>query len=163
RSPRFLSGVDTLARRAEYTQFFGFVTENVPTYIPYDDGGIWGGAVYHVITPRLFYPDKAEIAADIENTKLYTGLKFSGSGIATEIPLGYMAESYIDFGPIGMFVPIFLLGLLLGYEYRYFASRRSYLVFAYGLTPVVFQVATSYEETAIKILGGNLTVFIVAF
>jgi hypothetical protein len=160
---RFLGGFDTLAQRVEYTRFFGLVTDNVPAYVSYDDGGIWGAAVYHVITPRLFFPDKAELTADIENTKHYTGLAFGGGGYETEIPLGYMAESYIDFGPIGMFVPIFLLGLLLGYEYRYFASRRIYFVFAYGLTPVVFQVATSYEETAIKILGGNLTIFIVAY
>jgi hypothetical protein len=73
-----------------------------------------------------------------------------------------MAESYIDFGPYGMYVPIFLLGLLLGCEYRFFASRRSHLAFAYGLTPVIFEVATSYERTAIKLLGSNLTVFIVA-
>jgi hypothetical protein len=161
-SQRFLSGFDTLAKRVEYTQFFGFVTDNVPAYIPYDDGGLWGEAVYHVITPRLFFPDKADLTADIDNTRHYTGLTFTGAGNYTEIPLGYMADSYIDFGPIGMFVPIFFLGLLLGYEYRYFASRRIYLVFAYGLTPVVFQLATSYEETAIKILGGNLTIFIVA-
>lgn len=159
----FLGGFDTLAKRVEYTQFFGFVTDNVPNFVPYDDGGIWAGAVYHVLTPRLFFPDKGELTADIDNTKKYSGLQFSGGGRDTEIPLGYMAESYIDFGPIGMYVPIILLGLLLGYEYRYFATRRYYLVFAYGLTPVVFQVATSYEETAIKILGGNLTVFIVAY
>lgn len=160
---RFLGGFDTLAKRVEYTEYFGLVTDNVPSYIPYDDGGLWGAALYHIVTPRLFFPDKAELTADIDNTRRYTGLKFTGSGNATEIPLGYMAESYIDFGPIGMFVPIFLLGLLLGYEYRFFAGRRSWLVFAYGLTPVVFLVATSYEETAIKILGGNLTVFIVAY
>lgn len=160
---KFVGGFDTLAQRVEYTQYFGFVVTNVPSYLPFDEGGLWGGAVYHVITPRLFFPNKADLTGDIENTKRYTGLNFAGAGNSTEIPLGYMAESYIDFGPIGMFVPIFLLGLLFGFEYRYFASRRSHLVFAYGLTPVVFQLTTSYEETAIKILGGNLTVFFVAF
>jgi isopentenyl phosphate kinase len=62
-----------------------------------------------------------------------------------------------------MFVPIFLLGLLVGFEYRYFATRRFSLVFAYGLLPVVFGTVIAYEETAIKILGGNLIVFIVSF
>lgn len=162
-SRRFLYGVDRLAERVEYTKYFGFVTGNVPTFLPYDDGGIWSAAIYHVITPRILFPDKADLTADIVNTIHYTGIQFSGGGRETEIPLGYMAESYIDFGPVGMFVPIFLLGLLLGFEYRYFATRRFHLVFAYGLTPVVFLVATSYEITAIKILGGNLTVFLVAF
>lgn len=159
----FLYGFDQLAERVEYTRFFGLVTDNVPSYLPYDGGAIWGAAIYHIVTPRLLFPDKADLTPDIENTKRYTGLDFAGGGNETEIPLGYMAESYIGFGPIGMLVPILLLGLLLGYEYRYFATRRSYLVFAYGLTPVVFQIATSYEATAIKILGGNLTVFAVSY
>ncbi|HEX4410984.1 MAG TPA: hypothetical protein VH206_19615 [Xanthobacteraceae bacterium] len=160
---RFWNGFDLLTQRIEYTRFFGYVTENVPTFIPYDDGGIWGGALYHVITPRLLFPDKASLTADIDNTKRYTGLTFAGGGSDTEIPLGYMAESYIDFGPIGMFVPIGLLGLLIGLEYRYFATRRSYLVFSYGLLPVVFGTVITYEETAIKILGGNLIVCIVSY
>jgi hypothetical protein len=160
---RFWVGFERLTERVEYTRFFGYVTENVPTFLPYDDGAIWGGAVYHVITPRLLFPDKADLTADIENTMRYTGLSFAGGGGDTEIPLGYMAESYIDFGPVGMFVPIFLLGLLVGFEYRYFATRRSSLVFAYGLLPVVFATVITYEETAAKILGGNLTVFIVSF
>lgn len=161
-SRKFLEGVDKLAERVEYTQFFGFATVNVPASVPYDDGGIWVGALYHVITPRLLFPNKADLTPDLVNTIHYTGLSFAGAGNATEIPLGYMAESYIDFGPIGMFAPIFLFGLLLGFEYRFFATRRYNLVFSYGLTPVVFLVATAYETTAIKILGGNLTVFIVA-
>lgn len=162
-SRRFLLGFDALAQRVEYTRFFGFVTENVPGYLPYDDGEIWGEAIYHVVTPRLFYPDKAELRADIFNTIRYTGLQFAGGVGDTEIPLGYMAESYIDFGPILMFVPVFLLGLLLGYEYRFFATRRTGLVFSYGLTAVVFILSTSFEETAAKILGGNLTIFIVSW
>jgi hypothetical protein len=160
---RFWNGFDALTQRIEYTRFFGYVTENVPAFLPYDDGGIWGAAVYHVITPRLLFPDKADITGDVENTVHYTGLTFGGGGNDTEIPLGYMAESYIDFGPIGMFVPILLLGLLVGFEYRYFATRRFSLVFAYGLLPVVFGTIIAYEETAIKILGGNLIVFIVSY
>lgn len=159
----FLGGFDKLAERVEYTKYFGIVTGNVPSFLPYDDGGIWRAALYHVITPRILFPDKAELAADIFNTIHYTGIQFTGGGHETEIPLGYMAESYIDFGPVVMFVPILLLGLLLGFEYRYFATRRSYLAFAYALTPVVFMDVTSYETTSIKILGGNLTVFLVAF
>ena len=103
------------------------------------------------------------LVGDINNTIRYTGLTFGGGGNDTEIPLGYMAESYIDFGPVGMFAPIFLLGLLVGFEYRYFATRRYSLVFSYGFLPVVFATVIAYEETAIKILGGNLIVFIVSY
>ena len=41
----------------------------------------------------------------------------------TSISIGYMAESYIDFGAVGMMVPIFGLGLLLGGFYRWMLRR----------------------------------------
>jgi len=162
-SQRFLDGIDKLAERIEYTRFFGYVTENVPRYIPYDDGAIWEAAVYHVLTPRLLFADKAELTADIENTIRYTGIAFSGGGVDTEIPLGYMAESYIGFGPIFMFVPILLLGLLFGAQYRYLATLRHYKLFAYAAMPVILMPATEYGLTAVKILGGSLTVFPVTY
>jgi hypothetical protein len=162
-SRQFWYGVDALVERVEYTRYFGFVTDNVPSYIPYDDGAIWASAVYHVVTPRLFFPDKGELTADIDNTIRYTGLTFAGGGHDTEIPLGYMAESYIDFGPVFMFVAIFLLGLLYGAQYRYLATVPRYKLFAYGAMPVVLLPATEFGLTAAKILGGSLTIFAVSY
>jgi hypothetical protein len=160
-------GFDDLSRRIEYTYLFGRVVEHVPSMFPHDDGAIWSGAVMHVLTPRLLFPDKPSIGSDVLNTQRYAGLKITEQGgQATEIPMGYMAESYIDFGSLGMFVPILLLGLLYGGQYRYIVTRRRYMILAIAAAPVLMMPMSKFETTAAKILGGTLTtfgVFVVAF
>ena len=164
---RLPEGFDRLARRVEYTYFFSRVVDRVPTVINHANGALWGRAAMHVLTPRLLFPDKPGLTQDIFNTERYAGLKLIvQGGRRTEIPMGYMAESYIDFGSLGMFVPIFLLGVLYGAEYRYLITRRRYLTFAYGAAPVILISASQFETSAVKIMGGNLTtfgVFVIAF
>ena len=151
-------GFDRLARRIEYTYFFGRVVDRVPSVLPYDDGALWGNAVLRVFTPRLLFPDKTPMGADVLTTQHYSGLVLTWrTNNNTEIPLGYMAESYIDFGPFGMFVPIFLLGLLVGAEYRYLIKRRQYLLFSYGAASVILMPMTQFGWSAAKILGANVT------
>jgi hypothetical protein len=162
--PNLGDGFDQMLKRTEYTQFFGAAVDHVPASVPYAGGAIWGAALVHIFEPRLLFPDKPSLEADIVNTEKYTGMRLTLEGRIsdTEIPMGYMAESYVDFGPILMFVPIFLLGLLYGAEYRYLANLR-YKLFAYGAMPVVFLSLSAYGLSAVKILGGNLTVFAAAY
>lgn len=153
-------GFDLLARRIEYTFFFGRVVDRVPRVLPYDDGALWGDAILRIFTPRLLFPDKSPLAAEVLTTQHYSGLNLTWeTNSNTEIPLGYMAESYIDFGPVGMLVPIFLLGLLFGAQYRYLITRPQYLLFAYGAAPVILMPMAQYGWSAAKILGGNITSF----
>lgn len=153
-------GFDRLARRIEYTYYFGRVVDRVPRMLPYDDGALWGNAIARVFMPRLLFPDKAAIAPEVLTTQHYSGLVLTwGTNNTTEVPLGYMAESYIDFGPIGMFVPIFLLGLLFGAQYRYVIRRPRYLLFSYGAAPVILLPMTQFGWSIAKILGGNITSF----
>jgi hypothetical protein len=153
-------GFDLLARRIEYTYYFGRVVDRVPRVLPYDDGAIWSDAVLRVLTPRLLFPDKSPITAEVLTTQHYTGLNLSWiSNDNTEVPLGYMAESYIDFGPAGMFVPIFLLGLLFGAQYRYLITRPRYLLFVYGAAPVILMPMAQFGWSSAKVLGGNITSF----
>jgi hypothetical protein len=156
-------GFDLLARRIEYTYFFGRVVDQVPSVLPYDYGAFWGDAVLRVLTPRLVFSEKGPLI-DVTTTAHYTGLKLAWVGNqATEIPMGYMAESYIDFGPVGMFVPIFLLGLLFGAQYRYLVERPRYLLFVYGAAPVILMPMSQFGMSSAKNLGGNITSFIVFY
>jgi uncharacterized membrane protein len=82
----------------------------------------------------------------------------------TSISIGYMGESYIDFGPIGMFVPIFLLGLLYGYIYRLFVRYARYKLIGFAAaTAVLLFSAYNFETSNVKILGGMLACAIIAF
>jgi len=162
---RLGDGFDLMVKRIEYTYYFGRVVDYVPAVVPYTGGVVWGAAVAHVFEPRLLFPDKPSLEPDIANTERYTGMNLTlqGNIADTEIPMGYMAESYVDFGPILMFAPIFLLGLMYGGQYRYLANLRRFRLFAYGAMPVVLEPAGQFGMTAVKILGGSLTVFAVTY
>jgi hypothetical protein len=58
-----------------------------------------------------------------------------------------------------MFVPILLLGLLYGGQYRYIITRRQYVMLASAAAPVLLLPMAKFEVSAIKILGGSLTTF----
>jgi hypothetical protein len=73
-----------------------------------------------------------------------------------------MAESYIDFGPVGMFVPIFLLGVFYGLIYRYFIARKNFRVLGFALgTALLLTVHQDFGASNAKIVGGIVTGLIV--
>jgi hypothetical protein len=153
-------GFDNLTRRIEYIYFFGRVVDRVPSVAPHDNGALWSNAIIHILTPRLLFPDKPMLDADVFNTQRYTGLELTKQGgLQTEIPMGYMTETYIDFGSPLMFVPIFLLGLLYGVQYRYIITRRQYVIFAFGAAAVLMMPMAKFEASIVKTLGGSLTTF----
>ena len=152
--------VTDLANRAAYVDFFGLVMGRVPSRMPYENGELWWSALHHVFTPRLFFPSKPRLASDSELTEKYTGLRLPGYREGTSISIGYMGESYIDFGFPGMLMPIFLVGLLWGLIYRYLIGMRPYTIFNQAAAMYVLLGAVLLEITNVKLLGGVLTSFI---
>jgi hypothetical protein len=65
----------------------------------------------------------------------YATRKVSTAKDGVSYSLGFMAESYIDFGPILMFVPIFLIGYLLGFIYKVIIMKS--INYAWGYTMVL--------------------------
>jgi hypothetical protein len=90
-------------------------------------------------------------------------MNVAGSEQDTSIGIGYVGESYIDFGPIGMFIPIFLLGLLYGVINRFFITRTRYKLLgsALAVSVLVFN-AYEIETSNIKLLGGVITALLAA-
>ena len=150
----FVDGLDALILRVSYVNYFALTIENVPLRVPFEDGELWKGAIVHVLTPRLLFPDKATLD-DSERTRLYTGLEVSGMESGTSIGIGYIGESYVDFGPTGMFAPIFLLGLLYGLVYRFFVMKTRYALLGSSLavSTLVFN-AYEIEVSNVKLVGG---------
>lgn len=158
------AAISDMADRIAYVEFFGRVLIMVPDRIPHENGELWGGALRHIFMPRLFFPDKQRLRSDSEITISYTGVLVSGEESGTSISIGYVAESYIDFGFIGMLFPVFVLGLLWGGMYRYFLTRPKLpLVVGYGLAVTVLMGAYQFEITNTKLLGGVVTSFLVAY
>ena len=150
----FFRGVEALIARVSYVTYFAMAIDNVPDKMPHENGRLWRETVQHVFMPRLFFPNKPVIN-DSERTSLYTGVRVAGQEQGTSISMGYMAESYIDFGPIGMFLPVFLLGLFYGLLYRAFLKWSRFKLLGFALyTSVILFAAYNFETSNIKLVGG---------
>ena len=154
-------GLDPFAGRIAYVDFFGYVLNYVPTIVPHEDGALWGAALKHVATPRVLFPSKPAIISDSEVTNRYTGLGVAGEGEGTSFSIGYMAESYVDFGAFWMFVPILLVGVWRGLMYRFFLSHGQSRIAGYAFTVALFINLYQLEKATGKLLGGLLMRFIV--
>lgn len=158
----YIEGLDALAKRVAYTFYFAHVLTTVPEYIPHEEGALWGNAVRHVLLPRILFPDKANLDSDTLLTDKYTGLRLmEQGGNLTNIPLGYLTESYIDYGIVFMYVPVFLVGLLFGLMYRLLLSQPCSRILSYGAVCIVFLQIVKIEIPATKMLGGALMGFLV--
>jgi hypothetical protein len=157
----FEAGIEAMVLRVSYVYYFSLAMINVPDSVPYENGALWWGTLRHTFMPRLFFPEKATLD-DSERTMLYTGVMVGGTEQGTSIGIGYVGESYIDFGPVGMFAPIFLLGCFYGAIYRVFAlqSRQVLLGNAVAAAILVFGAYT-IETSNIKLVGTNVTAVLV--
>ncbi len=148
---------EALILRVSYVQYFALTMVNVPSSIPYENGKLWIGAVKHVVTPRILFPGKADLD-DSERTSLYTGMAVAGVEQGTSIGIGYMAESYVDFGPVFMFLPILMLGAFYGLIYRQFVVRSRYRLIGCGIATAICVFGGNAIETSnVKLVGGNVT------
>ena len=158
----FADGMDALIMRVSYVNYFALAIENVPNRVPYENGELWKGSIMHILTPRLLFPDKP-VLDDSERTRLYTGIQVSGMESGTSIGIGYVGESYIDFGPVGMFAPIFLLGVFYGLINRLFLTRTKYKLLGAALAvSVLIFSAYEIETSNVKLVGGVASVGLVS-
>lgn len=162
--PRLRRGAELLTERIAYVDFFAQVLQFVPRWIPYEQGRLWKRALHHVVIPRLFFPDKPSLMSDSDITRRYTGIRVAGGELGgnTSIGIGYFAESYVDFGTKGMFLPLFLMGLFQGFIYRYFVLKTRTKIFGYAVVvAALLFTGASIATNSTKLLGGTLMNFII--
>jgi len=95
------------------------------------------GAVWHVLTPRILFPDKPALD-DSKGTVALLGMRIAEG---TSIGVGYIAQAHVDFGFPGLLLPIFVIGFLLGVCWQYFTTRP-----VYHLVGEAFGVAVLFES-----------------
>lgn len=154
--------VDAALARVSYVEFFGSVLDFVPSRVPHENGAIWLDAALRPLTPRLFFTEKSVIEDSIR-TSNFTGLTLAGTEQGTSISIGYVGESYIDFGYFGMFLPLFFWGAMLGLASRYFINH-SRIGGAIGgaLAVAVLLPQISMEASITKSFGGLVVSVLVA-
>ncbi len=150
----------SICRRIEEVDFMGYTLLNVPSIVPHENGKLFLKAIMHVLRPRLLFPNK-EVLDDSADTKLYSGVHVAGSDEGVSIGIGYMAYAYVDFGILGMYISIYLLGLLAGRIYSFFCYSIPNKLFGQGCCVVVLMGITQTETSFFKVFGGLVSSFLV--
>lgn len=145
--------------RLSYIEFFSQAIDNVPIKIPYENGELWLRNITHIFTPRILFPKKESID-DSKMVNKYATIKVSTSKQGGSFSLGFMAESYIDFGPVLMFIPIFFVGWLLGFIYKMIIVQSINYLWAYTMVLPLWVNIFCNGTPGSKILGWIIMYYI---
>jgi hypothetical protein len=155
------NGVNQLLRRLTYVEFFSVVLVYVPASMPHSLGAILWDAVIRPFMPRLLFVDK-DVIDDTARTNIYTG-GLAGSDEGVSISLGYIAESYIDFGSFGMFAVLVGIGLFYGVIYRTLSQwRRSRGLLGAAVATAVLASVGPMENSFTKVFASVIVSLVVA-
>lgn len=151
--------VEALVERISYITFFSRVIEYVPEREPYGNGELLKMAVTNAVLPRLLFPDKAVLPSDSYYTRRFTGIKVADG--ATSVSIGYMAEFYADWGPVGMFVAVLAFGCWIGLLAGILSTSIPVPFLRFGVLVVTFLSVADFEQQFIKGFAAlNLNVII---
>jgi hypothetical protein len=146
-----------LMSRVGYTDYYALTLDRIEARSIVAPDSLYGSAILRVVTPRILFPEKAAIN-DSTLTTMLTGIQFNQT---TSASVGYVAEAHVDFGIPWMFVPIALIGALLGSTAEYFMSRRGSLVIKQAFATACLFNCFVYGTNIDKALGGFIITFIV--
>jgi hypothetical protein len=157
----FLSNTDNLWATADAVVdrmwtvgYPAMALKRVPSVISHTDGAIMTAALLHIVTPRLFFPDKAELPSDSDEVRKYSGMYVAGRETNTSIAFGYSIESYIDFGLPWMFLPVLLYGVFIGVCYAVFSRLIRHRDISVAFLTVTFWMSVYiFERSWATMLG----------
>lgn len=156
-----LWNLDYFVERLWAIYYPALAVARVPAVLPHTNGEILGGALRHIVTPRVFFPDKPVLPSDSEMVRTYSGVFVAGPEQDTSIAFGYAAEAYVDFGVPVMFVPVLLWGIFLGWAYQTLFRLIRHQDLAIPVVSVIFWLSLFlFERSWIKWIGSTGTLII---
>lgn len=138
--------------RISYIEFFSQAMVRVPTEIPYENGALWLNNIMHILLPRILNPNKKAIN-DSEMVNKYSMTKVAGASEGSSWSLGFLAESYIDFGKYFMYIPVFLLGALMGWIYKLLIVKSINFIWGFSMVSSLWVYMSCNGYAGTKILG----------
>lgn len=158
-----VSGLDQVFDRLSYVTYFGNCLRTVPSSVPHADGRLWKEAVAHVLMPRVFFPNK-QTFNDSDRTNEFSDVRVADASQGTSIGIGYIAESYVDFGVPLMFVPILLFGALVGGCYGKIVHLAPVHILGIALaTTMIIRSTVDVASSNAKMLGAILSTFLIYY
>ncbi len=153
--------VDGLVDRMWVVYYPALALPRVPAMYPHTNGTILLAAIQHVLTPRVFFPNKIDLPSDSDMVRKYSGVMVAGPEQGTSIAFGYAIESYIDFGIPLMFLPMLCYGVLMGLSYGYFIRAIWHRELAVSLVTVVYWLALYlFERSWAMTLGYSVSLIV---
>lgn len=135
--------------------------ERVGKEIPHTNGSLMAATLKHLVTPRVFFPDKPPLPSDSDFVRTYAGAQVAGAEEGTTIAFGYAAESYVDFGVPLMFVPMLIFGFGLGCAYVFVTRKIAHRELAIALATCIFWLNLNmFERAWAKMLGMAITTLV---
>ncbi len=145
--------------RLSYIEFYSESRIRVPFFIPHENGKIWAGNIAHILLPRFLFPDKAAIDdSQMVNKYCIRRVLTAKSGVSWS--LGFIAESYIDFGPVLMFGVIFLVGCFMGIIYSAIMRQSINIFWGYTICLPLFTRISCNGTAGTKVLGMTITYYL---
>jgi len=148
---------DALVDRLWTVYYPALAIARVPKAVAHTNGSILSAALLHIVTPRIFFPGKAELPSDSDEVRKYANVHVAGREVGTSIAFGYAPEAYIDFGVPLMFVPVFVFGVFIGFSYALFRQliwhRELFVAFA---TVAFWLSVYLFERSWATMLGVSL-------
>lgn len=149
----FNESVESFLDRFQYTYHLARAMDYVPAKLPYQEGSNWGYTLEFALTPRILNPNKPNYEASVKTTK-YTGISYARARQGVSVSLGYFADSYVDFGYVGMFVPLLILGFVFGLSYFYFARKSSNsFIFNFSVVGAMYMEFFAFEMDSTYLVG----------
>ncbi len=147
--------------RLSYIEFFSEAMVRVPEYTPHEDGKLWLNNIMHVLVPRILNPDK-EAIDDSKMVNKYCIKHVATAEQGASFSLGFLAESYIDFGYYLMYIPVFLVGCLFGYVYTLLITKSVNFVWGFSMVSPLWFYINCNGTPGTKLLGW-LFMYLIAF
>lgn len=152
-------GFEYTVNRLSYIDFLSASITQVPQNIAHTNGELWSGAFARILQPRLLFPNK-KVIDDSEKASLYTGTEFYGADRGTSVSLGYFAETYVDFGMVGMHMMLMIFGFMIGSIYKYVIQSSPNFVVGTAMVFPMFFIIFNFETALDKIVGALFMYFV---
>jgi hypothetical protein len=155
--------INVFLYRTQYILHFAKAMDRVPALMPYEYGAVWWDNISFVLMPRLFFPDKPIYQATVKTMK-YTGIRYAGLKDGASFSLGYFADSYVDFGYLGMFFPLIVLSFFIIFIYKkLYAFKNINVLVRYAVINTALINLDTFESDGLFLFGRLVLLFLVTW
>ena len=145
--------LDATYRRIGYLEYFSNAAAKVPREIPHERGKLLQSNLEFSLVPRFLSPNKG-VKDDKAKVEKYTDFYFGEYG-GSSFSLGHYCEAYIDWGPIGMVLQLFLYGVLGGLLFLLALNRTASFtpLLSLGILWIVIKPWGTFQQDMVTLTG----------